>query len=55
MRGEMLLIYLIAFLASLDMLGLAPLMAPYARAVGAPFTWLDGLSPSTRWLTWRAT
>jgi DHA1 family multidrug resistance protein-like MFS transporter len=36
MRGEMLLIYLIAFLASLDMLGLAPLMAPYARAVGAP-------------------
>ena len=36
MHGEMLLIYLIVFLVSLDMLGLAPLMAPYARALGAP-------------------
>jgi hypothetical protein len=36
MHGEMLLIYLIVFLVSLDMLGLAPLMAPYARAAGGP-------------------
>ncbi|WP_448601243.1 MFS transporter [Thermoflexus hugenholtzii] len=36
MHGEMHLIYLITFLVSLDMLGLAPLMAPYARALGAP-------------------
>ena len=46
MRVEMLLIYLITFLVFLETHGLAPLMAPYARALGAPvhlIGWIVGL------------
>jgi len=46
MRAEVLLIYLITFLVFLETHGLAPLMAPYARTLGAPvylIGWIVGL------------
>jgi len=46
MRVEFLVIYLTTFLVFLDTHGLAPLMAPYARSLGAPVSligWIVGL------------
>jgi len=46
MRIEFLVVYLITFLVFLDTHGLAPLMAPYARTLGAPvylIGWIVGL------------
>ncbi|MGB9870406.1 MAG: hypothetical protein ACPLYD_01935 [Anaerolineae bacterium] len=46
MRVEFLVVYLITFLVFLDTHSLAPLMAPYARALGAPvylIGWIVGI------------